>query len=211
LSDLAGRHRVAIVAVTHLNKNAGGPAIYRSMGSLAFVAAARAVWVVTKDKDDPRRRLVLPVKNNLAADVLGMAYTIEPAEHGGAAVVKWEPDPVELSADEALGSDRGHADDGEDAASWLREALNDGELPAAEVLRQGRANGFTDKATRKAFKSIGGTRRREGFGPGGIWYWKLPDPIGGPIDSIGPPFPDGGIYGINGGNNGGNDLDRGEL
>ena len=211
LSDLASRHRVAVVAVTHLNKNSAGPAIYRSMGSLAFVAAARAVWAVTKDADDPHRRLVLPVKINLAADVLGLAYEIRSAESGETAVVAWEPDPVEVSADEALGSDRGHADDGEDAASWLREALNDGELPAAEVLRQGRANGFTDKATRKAFKSIGGTRRREGFGPGGIWYWKLPEPIDAPIDSIDTPFQDGGIYGINGGNNGGNDLDRGEL
>ncbi len=207
LSDLAGRHRVAVVAVTHLNKNAAGPAIYRSMGSMAFVAAARAAWAVTKDKDDPRRRLFLPIKNNLAADVLGMAYTIEPAEGGGAAVVTWELDPVELSADDALQSDRGHTDDGDDAASWLREALDDGRLPATVVHRQGRANGFSDKAMRKALKALGGATRREGYGADGTWYWSIPDPIGGPIDGIDSPVPDGG----NNANNGGNDSDLGEL
>ncbi len=207
LSDLASQRRVAVIAVTHLNKNAGGPAIYRSMGSVAFTAAARAVWAVTKDKDNPRRRLVLPVKNNLAADVLGMAYTIETTESGEAAIVAWEPDPVELSADEALGPDGGDAHDGDDAESWLREALSDGELPAAEVLRQARANGFNDKATRKAFKAIGAKRRREGFGRGGTWHWSLSDPMGGPIVGIDSPISDGG----NNGNNGGNDDDWAEL
>ena len=207
LSDLAGRHRVAVVTVTHLNKNAGGPAIYRSMGSLAFTAAARAVWAVTKDQDDPRRRLVLPIKNNLAIDVLGMAFTIEATESGGAAVVAWEPDPVELSVDDALGPNRGNGDDGDDAASWLREALSDGELPAADVLRQARTNAYTDKATRRAFKTIGAMRRREGFGPGGTWYWSMPDPIDDPIVGIDAPLPDGG----NNANNGGNDDEWGEL
>jgi putative DNA primase/helicase len=41
LSDLAARHRVAILCISHLNKGAGD-AMYRVMGSLAFVAAARA-------------------------------------------------------------------------------------------------------------------------------------------------------------------------
>ena len=79
LSNLAERHEVAVVAVSHLNKSAGGSAIYRTMGSLAFTAAARAVWGVTKDKGDSQRRLMLPVKNNIAPDVMGLAYSIRDA------------------------------------------------------------------------------------------------------------------------------------
>ena len=206
LADLARRHRVAVVAVTHLRK-AGGPAMYRAMGSLAFVAAARAVWAVTKDKDNPRRRLVLPVKNNLAADVMGMAYTIEAIGPCDAPVVAWEPDPVELSADDALAAEQGGTEDGDDAKGWLREALADGEMPAADVLRQARTNGFTDKATRKAFKAIRGERRRDGFGPGGVWYWRLADTIGAPIDAIGSHSEGTG----NNGNNGDAANDWGEL
>ena len=59
--------------------------MYRAMGSLAFVAAARAAWAVVRDKTDPRRRLMLAVKNNLAADTAnGLAFTIEPYGPGGA-------------------------------------------------------------------------------------------------------------------------------
>jgi AAA domain len=50
LAALAAKHRIAVVCVTHLNKSRNGPAIYRSIGSSAFAAAARAVWAVTKDR-----------------------------------------------------------------------------------------------------------------------------------------------------------------
>ena len=60
LSELVQRRQVAVVGVNHLNKStAGGPAIYRTMGSLAFVAAARAAWAVVKDKDDPAKPTLL--------------------------------------------------------------------------------------------------------------------------------------------------------
>ena len=77
LAELAQRRQVAVVGVNHLNKSAaGGPAMYRTMGSLAFVAAARAAWAVVKDKQDPGKRLFLPIKNNLAADIAGLSYTV---------------------------------------------------------------------------------------------------------------------------------------
>ena len=76
LAELAGRYRVAIVSVTHLSKSGGTKAVYRAMGSLAFAAAARAVWAITKDSDDPERRLFLPAKLNLARDPDGLAYRI---------------------------------------------------------------------------------------------------------------------------------------
>ena len=76
-TDLAAQQRVAVVAVSHLNKNAGGSVMYRTMGSLAFVAAARAVWAVVADaEDETQRRLLVPVKQNLSAASTGLAYRI---------------------------------------------------------------------------------------------------------------------------------------
>jgi RecA-family ATPase len=65
LAEMASRHQVAILTVTHLAKSGGSKAVYRAMGSLAFAAAARAVWAVTKDANDPQRRLTntVPAKN----------------------------------------------------------------------------------------------------------------------------------------------------
>jgi archaellum biogenesis ATPase FlaH len=183
LAELSGRRRVAVLAVTHLRKS-GGPAVYRSMGSLAFAAAARAVWAVAKDKGNPARRLLLSVKNNLGHDYFGLAYSVESNGENGDPIVMWESDPVEISADDALATDRTE-DEHDDAEEWLREALADGEMPAAEVLKEGRSNGYTDKAIRKAFKAIGAGRRREGFGSGGTWYWSLPTTIDIPASHIG--------------------------
>lgn len=100
LSALAARARVAVVAVTHLNKATGVAAVYRTMGSLAFPAAARAVWAVVKDSQDPTRRLVLPVKSNLAKDTAGMAYRV--IDKDGHPLMEWEPDAVFVTTDQVM-------------------------------------------------------------------------------------------------------------
>ncbi len=177
LGAIAERHRVAVVAVTHLNKSGGGPAIYRAMGSLAFAAAARAAWAVSKDRNDPRRRLLLPIKNNIAQDTGGLAYRIEPTGVDGCPAVAWEPDPVNVSADDALGGDRGY-DGGrterDDAAAWLCDFLARGSKPANDVFSEAKAAGFAKRTIQRA-KALAGVRpRKETFGGG--WVWELSAP-----------------------------------
>jgi len=57
LTHLAAEHRVAVLAISHLRKSLEGEAIPRVSGSLAFVAAARAAYVVTRDPANENRRL----------------------------------------------------------------------------------------------------------------------------------------------------------
>jgi putative DNA primase/helicase len=180
LAAMASKHGVAVLCVTHLNKAAKGPAIYRAIGSIAFAAAARAVWAVIKDNENPRRRLMLPTKNNLAPDALGLAYSIEPVGIGGAPVVAWEADPVEVSADDAMqtDTDKEGREDGNQSQAWLREALKDGSMPAQSVLDQGRANGFTNRAVRDAFHALGCQRKKADFKGG--WVWWMPSAVLGP-------------------------------
>lgn len=179
LGAIAERHRVAVVAVTHLNKSIGGPAIYRAMGSLAFAAAARAAWVVSRDKDDPARRLMLPLKNNIAPDTGGLAYRIEPRGVNGCPAVVWEPGPVNVSADDALGGtgDRdkgGRRTERDDAAEWLADLLADGPRPARDVEREARDAGYSIATVRRAKAAIGVVSRKPAFG--GPWVWTLPAP-----------------------------------
>ena len=177
LGAIAERHRVAVVAVTHLNKSNNGPAIYRAMGSLAFAAAARAAWSVSKDKDDPSRRLLLPIKNNIAPDTGGLAYRIQPLGADGCPAVAWEPDPVSMSADDALAGDRGEGDgrtERDDAGEWLRDLLARAPRPALEVEKEARDAGYSVATVRRAKAAIGAVSRKPAFG--GPWEWALRTP-----------------------------------
>ena len=93
-----------LLCVTHLNKGGTGNALSRITGSIAFIAAARASFLVSRDNDDPDRRLMLPLKNNLAKDTHGFGYRIE--EHNLSGIetsnVTWEKDSVDLTAEEVL-------------------------------------------------------------------------------------------------------------
>jgi putative DNA primase/helicase len=76
LASFAANHDLAVLAVSHLNKSTGARAITRIMGSLQWVAAPRAVFLVTEEAGSGRR-LFLPLKNNLAPDRFGYAFEIE--------------------------------------------------------------------------------------------------------------------------------------
>jgi len=169
LSTLAEQFNVAIVVVTHLNKSSGN-AIYRSIGSIAFTAAARSVIGVTKDRDDPNRRLVLPVKNNLGCDSSGMAYRIETADNG-APVVMWEPDAVDIDINEALSTESDdYRSERKEAADWLESELM-GEPIAPDNLRKMAAvAGHSWSTVRRAKSDMGVESKKCGFKGGWLWY-----------------------------------------
>lgn len=193
LAKLAARHGVAVVAVTHLNKGQG-PALYRATGSLAFVAAARAVYAVTKDKDDDARRLVLPIKNNIGPDHGGLAYSIEVADNG-APVIGWEPDPVTMTAEEAMApnDDPEERDRRQEACEWLRAMLEGGQVAVKQLQDAAKRDGHAWRTVQRAKNEIRACHHMQGFGKDRANYWYLSD---GP-----PPFaPDSLTHGANGAN-----------
>ncbi|MFO0839907.1 MAG: AAA family ATPase [Phycisphaerae bacterium] len=176
LADLAGRLGVAVVAVTHLRKGEG-PAMYRAMGSLAFVAAARAVIAVARDTDDPtgRRRLFLPVKHNLSADPTGLAYELRSVA-ADQAVIAWSADPVSVTADDVLGANRtprGRAPERTDeAVEFLRGVLADGARQVNEIRKEARDAGISWRTVQRAKEELRIYARKAGFDDG--WQWHTP-------------------------------------
>ena len=195
LAELAARHRVAVVAVTHLRKGEGR-AIYRAMGSLAFVAAARAAFVVSRDPDDKdgRRRFFLPVKTNLSPDESGLAYHLEPK--GDTAVVVWEPGAVHVDVDLALCNanrdDRGAADDTQRATpaldeckDWLMDYLSNGPRPVKEIRSAARRDGLSWRTLQDAKSALGVEAHKGGLKEG--WSWELSRAADQAEERDGPP------------------------
>ncbi len=78
LCELAEQTGVAIIGITHLNKNTTGKAVYRALGSIGLIAAARTAWLVSEDPDQPesKRRLLIPAKQNILINPTGLAFEI---------------------------------------------------------------------------------------------------------------------------------------
>jgi hypothetical protein len=80
----------------------------RVTGSLAFVAAGRAAFLVAKNKENEARRLFLPLKVNYGDDHRGLAYEIRSAQLDSPAgvietsLVEWDSEPVTVTADEIM-------------------------------------------------------------------------------------------------------------
>ncbi|MBK8131468.1 MAG: AAA family ATPase [Gammaproteobacteria bacterium] len=183
LSDMAARYGVAVLGVSHLNKSGGGDALMRVTGSLAFVAAARAAWLVAKDPGDAARRLFLPMKNNIGPDAAGLAFRIESATVADGietSLVVWDGEPVTMAASEALDAE-GRRDDDVDAPqrgeaeAWLRDALDAGPVASEDLKRMARDDGMSWRTVERAKKSLGVVARKHGFDTAARWAWYLPD------------------------------------
>jgi putative DNA primase/helicase len=160
-------------------------AMHRFVGSIGFVAVARAAFMVTRDADDAERRLFLPVKNNLAPLGKGLAFRLQQSlvgpERSGivASSVVWESAPVSISADEALRATDAPGEDDDmsrrrEAEDFLREILADGAtLQASEVKRQAVERLISIATLRRAKDAVGVRVSRNGFGPGSVVMWSL--------------------------------------
>src|SRR5258708_16464965 len=74
---MAERYGVAVLAVRHLTKGSRDKAIYRGQGSIGYTAAARIVLLAGQEVNNGGRRVMMPIKCNLAALADPITYSIE--------------------------------------------------------------------------------------------------------------------------------------
>jgi hypothetical protein len=160
---LASKYRTAILLLCHLNKNEKQSLIYRSSGSIAFVAAVRAGYLLTRDRKITGRRLLSTVKFNLGTEPPPLAFHF--TDDGG---IEWDG-PVPTAGFEDLTEVERR-----EAEEFLLDILADGPVFVQEVIRAGAAQGLS-RATLYRARGPLGIKSVQPKGMGGTArVWQLP-------------------------------------
>jgi hypothetical protein len=159
LNDLAARGRLAILVTVAADCRTDAQGRLRE-SARSPTSAARCVWNIVRDPDDPRRRLLVARRTNFCGEPDGLAFRLD------ANGVAWEAESA-VSALDPLGA-LGAAD------RCIHELLSSGAELASTVVRLGAEQGFSPKQLRSAARRLGVIHRRMGFSKDGHWEWSLP-------------------------------------
>ena len=147
------------------------------MGSLAFPAAARTVWLVSPDPTPAAfcesrsggRRLFIPVKHNLLKNPSALAFAIEGNE------VLFDNQPVDITADDVF-ANKSQRQEGELqlAIEFLEEIFESvSSIAAKEIFKLAKIEGYSEKTIRRAKKELKIISYKDADEDGKIaWFWK---------------------------------------
>lgn len=184
LSDLASKHGVTVLMVTHLNKSVGMEFINRISGSGGMIAAARAGYAVIQDEASPEVRYFVPIKNNLGDDRTGLAFHIEPVVVDGISTsrIVWRSGLVDARSITHPKPDAA-ASSSNPAVGFLKDLLSSGSMMASDVFQHAEDAFYTKRNMRTAAKKLGVKVRKKGMKEG--FEWTLPSVTPKPEDAEG--------------------------
>jgi len=152
LLGIAMRTGASLLTVRHNNKNSGASALHRASGSIGFTGKVRIALLASKNAETKARALAV-TKNNLGPDKHTVGYEI--VSRDGASVVAWG-EVLTISADELVNQEPAKKKRGpspaklEAAIDALRSMLRTGPMKVDDVLRQARAEGFSQTTVYEA-------------------------------------------------------------
>jgi AAA domain len=188
LTKLAEDTKISIIGIMHFNKKADVTnAMLRIADSLAYVAAARHVYVVVDDADNDKARLFVKAKNNLAPDKHALRFGVGTRHVGSdpdtsveiwAPHVVWDTEHVEVTATEAMeAAESGGASARarrKEAEEFLRSKLASGPMLQKDIEEEAKANCISDRTLRRAKSELGVMAAKQQGKVGGGWTWELP-------------------------------------
>lgn len=177
LAELAERTGCAVLVVRHLRKGAAENPLYRGGGSIGIIAAARAAFLLARDPEDAERRILAPLKMNVAPAPPARAFRLELEPGHAHPHVSWEGVSA-LDASALLAVPDGTEDRSalREAKEVLRQILADGPQRAEVARLLARRAGVSDRTLARARRSLAIVPRHVGR-PGESdqhWEWYLP-------------------------------------
>ena len=179
--EMAARLGISIISVMHFNKKTDETnALLRISDSLAYGATARHVYAAIDDAEN-KRKLFVKAKNNLARyDQQSLAYHLTckfvgPDLNIIGAYIEWEPQPVTVTATEAMQAATSSAAPKalSSAIEFLEKFLADGPRYRDDVTDAAEASMITDHTLRRAKDQLQIISEKEKV-PNGRWQWRLP-------------------------------------
>lgn len=166
LNMWASANNCAVVLVGHLNKKSGSKELYRGLGSIDVVAAARSVIQVDRDEENDELRVVKHIKSSLAPKAKDLYFKIESNGRLGWIENRYsmESEPVEIIDEEIKRSKQ------ELAVDYMKSILANGPVEATVVEQQLIECGISQRTIKTAKKTIGVVSRRIE----NKWFWNLP-------------------------------------
>jgi hypothetical protein len=174
----------AIVLIGHMNKREGSKDLYRGLGSIDIVAAARSVLQVERDPDDPDVRIVTQIKNSLES--IGGSFRFEIRPHTGFRWISTSGNPVPPKVKEDLNWTDQLKDfktKQEEAAFILTRLLKERDVASKEIFLILSERGIAEKTARHVKEEMGIKAYRKNR----RWFWTLRKDIKEENDSMGEP------------------------
>jgi hypothetical protein len=191
LKASAERSGAAIVAVRHLTKSGGANPLYRGLGSIGIIGAARSGLLLAPDPADPERRILAVAKGHLARSAASLAFHLEDVPGTTVARLVWDGESPWTAAQllqaqtDAAGAGAARHSVIDEARAWLRETLAAGPRPAQELQADASAQGISGKTLYTARQREGITAYKERT-PNGRWFWMLAPSANEREDSLSP-------------------------
>jgi hypothetical protein len=177
LAKLAEKHNIAIICISHHNKSGSPEALLRVIGSIGFVAAARAAYAVIKDPSDESKRFFLPLKNNIGNDKTGLKFSIEshPLDNNiNTSRIVWSDEVINTTADEILQLQNNpvRKTARNDAKKFLSELLTKGPVKASDIIKAAENRGYSIRTIERAKEELDIISKKDGTN--GEWSWHMP-------------------------------------
>lgn len=170
LTQVAAEHGTAIIGVMHLTKGSRDVLLHKVLGSVGFTGLARSVLAIAPDPQNPERKIIAPLKSNLAREGQPRAFSIEEGKF------MWLADEVDIDLetlfapkvpgqvakpDTALAS----------AIEFIKESLANGEaMPSVQLIEEGKKQGISERTMKRAKQNLPQVRARK---KDGVWVWSM--------------------------------------
>lgn len=160
----------AIVLIGHMNKREGTKGLYRGLGSIDIIAAARSVLQVERDADDPDIRVVTQIKNSLEPVGEDIRFEIRPHTGFRWINVHGQPLPSKIQGDlDWTDKLQDFKTKQEEAAFILTHLLKERDVSSREIFLILSERGIAEKTVRHVKEEMGIQAYRKNR----RWFWTL--------------------------------------